>query len=1046
MRTISTRLLAGLLDVLDQQEVPVAPILDGLAYSEAYFRDGTERVEWDAASKILVRAAAALGGEEPMRHVGREMVFTPSFARVATLVSHLVDAWQLFRVIRLWLAPMLVPAVARRYQETADGEIVFSVSIPPNTPNIDLYFQMMRGVFEHSPAIVEAADARVDARRHGDEYIFRIKPPPVDPARRLALRDNLASQVANAAIRELIDQQIDMQTTWETLRATIGTLNERSQRLEAFGRLSQALAEKLELSELVRVILSVMVIDFEFEGGVLEIITAQGEVQRWGMGQRESHSDIAYPFASPSQFRGKLELWGNPNYIIGGDNDSVASIMPWLILALTNAIAFQTLDAERQRSEDRLLQLEATRDELETREREYRLLVEDASDAIAVFSLRDSRILEANRALSEILGYSRDELLSMTLFDVMDPSDLAENPLKSKEIIAGQTIRMTRLALTRTGAIVAVESAAKIIDGDRVLLIARDVTQWKIAKERLRESEERYALAVRGANDGLWDWNLRTGHMYFSPRWMEMLGLSEEETGSSPDEWFGRVHPDDAPLVRKALRAHLDGDAEHFVAEHRIRHKNGAWSWVLVRGLAVRDESGRAYRMAGSQTEITDQKNFEAQLYHSAFHDSLTGLPNRALVIRWLQDALKEPQSHDFAVLYFDLDRFKIVNDSLGHAVGDHILTRIAERLEQALAEVGQVARIGGDEFVVMIPAIDHEEEAELAANRIISAVKEPILIDNRELVLSCSIGITTRNSNTYSAPEELIRDADLAMYAAKVAGRNRFEHYTQSLHTAALEKMHLEVSLRKALETQQLKLAFQPIIHGETGKMVSVEALARWPRTDEESISPAVFIPLAEESGLIQPLGSWVMREAAKQVLAWRKFQPDLCLSVNLSPKQFAREDIVDEVRALIEELQLPPGFLSLEITENALIEDSETSITRIQLLRDAGALIHIDDFGTGYSSLSYLVRLPFDAIKIDRSFVIGLENDKTKRKIVRSLLRLAMSLDAKVVVEGVETAAALRAVLQVSPDVLVQGNYFSPATTAQTVENLLREGRCFS
>lgn len=1045
MRIISTRLLAGLLDVLDQRGVPVAPIVEGLAYSETFLREGRERIDWETAATILVRTADALGGDSALRAAGREMIFTPSFERVAILLSRLADPWQLFRVIRLWLAPMLVPAVTRRYQETADGEITLLVSISAATPHIQLYFEMMIGVFEHSPTLVGSDDAEVEVTVSGQDHILRIRPPVVDPERRLLLQNDPASEVANAALRELIDLQIDMQTTWETLRTAIAKLDERSQRLEALGRLSQALAEKLELRDLVRVILTMMVIDFDFVGGVLEIVPANGDVMRWGMGSRTEHSDITYPFAAPSQFRGKLELWGTPNYVIGSDNDSVASIMPWLLLALTNAIAFQTLDAERQRSEARLLQLEDARAELETREREYRLLVEDASDAIAVFSIHTAQVLEANRAICEVLGYSREELLTMTLFDFMEPTDLAKNPLHSKELLQGETIRKTRLALTRTGAVVAVESAAKLIDQNRVQLIARDVTQWRLAKERLRESEERYALAVRGANDGLWDWNLRTGHMYYSPRWKEMLGYKDHEIGPSPDEWFGRVHPEDAHLVRMALRDHLDGDAEHFVVEHRIRQNSGTWAWVLARGLAVRDEDERAYRMAGSQTEITEQKNFEAQLYHSAFHDSLTGLPNRAWVMRWLQNALSEQLVHDFAVLYFDLDRFKVVNDSLGHAVGDHILTRIAERLEQALDEVGHVARIGGDEFVVMMAGIDHEEEAELAANRIIAAVQEPIIVDNRELVLSCSIGITTRKSNDYTSPEELIRDADLAMYAAKAGGRNRFEHYTQNLHTAALEKMHLEVSLRKAIETDTLALAYQPIIDGESGRIIGVEALARWPRKNEAPISPAVFIPLAEESGLIQPLGSWVMRKAAAQVMKWRELQPDLRISVNLSPKQFVREGIVDEVQDLIQEMNIPPGVLSLEITENALIEDSENSITRIQLLREAGAMIHIDDFGTGYSSLSYLVRLPFDAIKIDRSFVIGLENDKTKRKIVRSLLRLAISLEAKVVVEGVETEKALAAVLQVSRDVLLQGNYFSAATSPEEITRLLEEGRNF-
>lgn len=1039
MRTISTRLTAALFDALDAHAIPVSTIVAGLPYSEATLREGRERLEWEIVVEIFHRTKQALPEGDSLHALGRSIVTSPSFGRVVTLVRYLPDAWQLYRVIRLWLAPVLVPAVTRRYQETPEGEILISVALPGAKPQFLYYFEIMTGLLEHVPSLVDAPDAQVDLQVTEHEVVFRIKPPPIDPERRARLDRDPAAQVAKAAIRELIDHQIDTQTTWESLRATVVALNERTQRLEAFSRLSQALAQKLDLGELARVILTVMVVDFEFQGGTLELLTTNGDSLRWGMGAREGDSGLTYPFNAPSQFRGTLELWGSPNYIIGGDNDSVAEIMPWLLLALINALAFQSLEAERQRSDERLAQLERARDALESREHKYRLLVEDASDAIAIFELKSGRILEANRALTETLGYSRDELLTMTVHDLLDPVDLARFPLRARDLHGGETVRMTRLALTRTGSSVSVEAATKMIDETRIQLIARDVTQWRLAKEQLRESEERYALAVRGANDGLWDWNLRTGQMYFSPRWKQMLGFDDADIGSSPDEWFGRVHHEDAHPVRIALHDHLDGDAEHFVAEHRVRRKDGSWAWVLARGFAVRDESGKASRMAGSQTEITEQKNFEAQLYHSAFHDSLTGLPNRASVIRWLQDSLKLPKSNDFAVLFFDLDRFKVINDSLGHALGDRILTIIAQRLQDALPDGARVARIGGDEFIVMLMDIPQNGKAEALARRIIEAVRKPIFVESRELVLSCSVGITKRSSNDYETPEELIRDADLAMYAAKAAGRDRFEHYNPELHTAALEKMHLEVNLRKAIETEQLELAYQPIVFGDTEELYGVEALARWPRKHEPAISPAVFIPLAEESGLIHPLGSWVMRTAAKQVMEWRKQHPSLRLSVNLAPLQFAREDIVDEVRDLIEEFSIPPGVLTLEITENALIEDSENSITRIHDLRAAGAMIHIDDFGTGYSSLSYLVRLPFDAIKIDRSFVIGLEHDKTKRQIVRSLLRLALSLEVKVVVEGVETEHSLRVVREVSPDALLQGNHFSAPVPAATITRRL-------
>lgn len=1039
MRTISSRLFAGILDVLEQRGIATAPLVEGLPYSEAVIREGRERVSWEVAREIFVRVERVVGGKPGLNKVGEDLLGAPAFSRVAALLSHVADPWQLYRVIRLWLAPALVPGISRRYQETPDGEIIACISMPAHLDGVDLYLAVMMGIFRHAPSLIGAPDADVSMQLKGGELLFRIKPPPVDPQRRILLQRDATAQLASTALKELIEQQIDIQSTWTALYATIGTLNERTRRLEAFGRLSQALAEKLEIDKLVRVILAVMLVDFQFTAGVLQLSPTGGDSLRWGMGERVDSADLTYPFSVAGQYRGRLELWGEPNYTIGGDNDSVAAIMPWLTLALTNAIAFQNLDDERIRSQERLAELERTRDNLEAQEREYRLLVEDASDAIAVFSLTTGRVLEVNRALCAILSYERRELLNMRIGDIVEPVNLATQPLEADAIRRGETVRNTRLALTRNGETVAVECAVKLIDNDRVQLIARDVTQWITAKEQLRESEERYALAVRGANDGLWDWNLRNGDIYFSPRWKAMLGFADDMLDPSPDEWFGRIHEQDIEPVRQALRQHLDGEVEHFNVEHRIQHREGHWIWVLSRGLAVRDAKGVAYRMAGSQTEVTERKAFEAKLYHSAFHDSLTGLPNRAWCTQWLQNALDETPRKHFAVLYFDLDRFKVVNDSLGHAIGDLILAKIAERLHGSLSDIGHIARIGGDEFVVLVPHIADIAETDDAVRRIIDAVRRPVVIETRELVLSCSIGVTTRDANVYNTPEELIRDADLAMYEAKRAGRDRAAHYDQGMHAAAIVKMQTEVSLRKAIDDDKLDVYYQPIVHGTTGQIVAIEALARWNSAHAGHISPAEFIPLAEESGLIHKLGSWIMKAAAQQTMQWRAFTPDLRISVNLSPQQFVRDDIVDEVRRVIDVLELPRDVLSLEITENALIEDSEAAIARIHDLRKAGALVVIDDFGAGYSSLSYLVRLPVEAIKIDRSFVIGVENDPTKRKIVVALLRLAMSLELHVVAEGVETAAARALLVDVSPNIMLQGNLFSLPVPKDALQKLL-------
>lgn len=1046
MQTISTRVLAAFFEGLDQRNIPVPPLLDELDLDEDVLREGIGRIDWDSALTILGRGSDALGGLEEMRQLGHELVDTPTFRHARLLVSHLADTWQVYRVLRLWLAPSLIKSMPRHYQETADGTIILAIA--PSFSEIDgePYLSMMAGLIEALPTVIGAPAAKLTIEIQEGIVHLHIVPSSRAAGRRAEDGDAADVQVAYAAIHELIHQQEDFSTATVTLQNTIDWLDTRSERLETFSRLGQSLAEKRDLDALARSVLSVLVLELEFVGGALHITTEAQEERRWGMGIREGESTLSYPFVSPTEFRASLELWGEPLYQIGATEDPVARLIPWLTIALGNAIAFQRLDDERLRSDERLTLLKAAQTEVQTRERDYQLLVEDATDAIAVLAVGSGHVLEANRALSNILGYTLEELRTMTIYDILSPEDLKRAPPRYEEVADGKTAQRTHLALTRTGAVVALEATIKLLDDDRAQFVARDITQWQRVEERLRESEERYALAVQGANDGLWDWDMRTGNLYYSPRWKEILGYEDHEIGSGPDEWFDRIHSGDLPRVREDLRDHLDGDSKHFFSEYRMHHKSGAWIWVLARGLAVRNADGEAYRMAGSQTEITQQKAVEAQLYHSAYHDSLTNLPNRAWVIKRLLNALSEPASEQkFALLYFDLDRFKIVNDSLGHVVGDEILKTIANRLQQALDLLADVARIGGDEFVVLMPLLGRQSEEDRIARRIIEIVGTPIRLENRDLILGCSIGIARRVDDHYKRPEELIRDADLAMYAAKHAGGNRFQHFTEDLHAVAFEKMQLEVNLRKAIENNELALDYQPIIDGQTGRITGVEALARWPRKGQPSISPGVFIPLAEETGLIHPLGRWVLKTAVTQVMKWRELEPNLKVSINLSPRQLQYSNLSQAIRAMTESLNVPPNMVAFEITENALMNDSQDAIRQLNDLRDAGLLVYIDDFGTGYSSLSYLVQLPFDAIKIDRSFIVNIEGDDAKRKVVLSILNLSLSLGSRVIVEGLETEKAKDIILDFSKDVHLQGNGFSPAIRPEELEALLREKKQF-
>lgn len=1046
MQTISTRLIAAFFEVLDASNCATTGLLDGLALEETDIREGVQRVTWDSALTILARGSERLGGLEPMREAGRMLLETDTFQHTGLILSHLADTWQIYRVMRLWLAPSLVFSMPRHYQEREDGTISLAFAPPFSEINGAPYLYLMSGVMEMLPTLIGAPPAQINVEPQDGFFQFHITPAAQTKGSRAGDADAADVRVAYAAIHELIYHQSNSQTAFAALQNTIDWLDTRSERLETFSRLGHTLAEKRDLDTLVQNVLSVLVLDFDFHGGALEVITASKEERRWGMGIREGESTLSYPFGSGSDFRATLELWGEPRYEIGGSEDPVARLMPWLSLALGNAIAFQRLEDERRRSDERLQQLKIARGEVQTRKRDYRMLVEDANDAIAVFAVLDGRLLEANRALSNILGYTLEELRTMTIFDILAPEDLKDQPPVYEAVAEGKTAQRTHLALTRTGAVVALEAVIKLLDEERVQFVARDITQWRRVEERLRESEERYALAVQGANDGLWDWDMRTGHIYYSPRWKQMLGYEDHEVSNAPDEWFDRIHIDDRPAVRKELREHLEGLSKHFFSEYRMRHKSGAWIWVLARGLAVRGPEGEAYRMAGSQSEITQRKAAEAKLIHSAFHDSLTGLPNRAWVTRWLVDALQKPaHENPFALLYFDLDRFKVINDSLGHIVGDEILRTIATRLRQSLDQIAEVARIGGDEFIVLMPLSGRSQEEHRVAERIIEVVNTPIHLKNRDLILGCSIGIALRMGQQYDYPEDMIRDADLAMYAAKSAGGNRFQHFTGDLHTSAFEKMQLEVSLRKAIENDELALAYQPIICGQSGQITAVEALARWPRPGQEPIPPSVFIPLAEETGLIHPLGRWVLQNAAIQVMQWRKLAPDLQVNINLSPRQLQYRHLNKAILAAVNRLQVPPEMIAFEVTENALMHDSEDVIRQLNDLREAGLRIYIDDFGTGYSSLSYLVRLPFDAIKIDRSFITNIEHDDAKRKVVLAMLDLSLSLGSEVVIEGLETTDAQDIILRFSNKVLLQGNGLSPAVSAERIEQLLQEQTSF-
>ncbi|HEY7352261.1 MAG TPA: EAL domain-containing protein [Terriglobales bacterium] len=583
---------------------------------------------------------------------------------------------------------------------------------------------------------------------------------------------------------------------------------------------------------------------------------------------------------------------------------------------------------------------------------------------------------------------------------------------------------------------------------DFAVTLARIGTQLshKRAQEALRESEERYALAARGANDGLWDWNLAANTIYFSPRWKAMLGFLDHEIGDKPQEWFDRIHDADRERVKQEIAAHQKGLTPQFESEHRILHKDGSFRWILSRGLAVHDNSGKAMRMAGWQTDITEGK----------ISDPLTGLPNRLLFTDRLTRLLKlskRRKDYFFAVLFLDLDGFKMINDSLGHLVGDQLLIGVASRLEKCLratdivARVGQgfiVARLGGDEFTILLDDLKNPGDAKQAAERLMKAINAPFVLNGKEVFTSASVGIALSNAANYDLPDEILRDADTAMYRAKSLGKARYEVFDANMRASVMARLQLEMDLHRAIERGEFTNYYQPIVSLGTGEIVGFESLLRWQHPTRGQLAPEHFIGVAEETGLIRELGWWNLREACRQMSEWRaEFDAysELTMSVNLSPKQFLQPNLVTDIGKLLKELSLPASALRLELTESTVMGDPSGAVTMLEQIKALGISLAIDDFGTGYSSLSYLHRFPLDTLKIDRSFISGIgegDNSKDGTEIARTILPMASNLHLEVVAEGVETLEQV-ALLKKLHCKYGQGFYFSRPVPAAEASLLL-------
>ncbi|MBI1356862.1 MAG: EAL domain-containing protein [Acidobacteria bacterium] len=564
------------------------------------------------------------------------------------------------------------------------------------------------------------------------------------------------------------------------------------------------------------------------------------------------------------------------------------------------------------------------------------------------------------------------------------------------------------------------------------------------SRKRAEETEVRYGLAARCANDGLVDWDLRARRVHYSDRWKEMLGYAPDELDDTPREAISRIHPKDRDHVLRTLFAHLRGGTERFECEFRMRTRRGEYLWMLGRGLALRGADGRAYRMAGSQTDITQRKLAEMRLRHDAEHDSLTALANRSRFHAELSARLAELRRGEippFAVMFLDVDRFKVVNDSIGHAAGDELLVSLARRLRDAVPPSSEVARLGGDEFALLLRDVISEEAALEAARNLQRRLAEPIQLRGQEMAFSSSIGIVWAERR-YRAPEDVLRDADAAMYRAKEQGGGSAAIFRAEMHASALRTLEVQSALQKAIDRDELSIVWQPIYSCRRLEVIGVEALLRWNNPRLGPLGPAEFIPIAEEIGYVDRLDAWVLSRACSQMAAWRhEGATGMQLSVNLSARGLTTAGLAERLRKTVEAAGLVPWLVTLELTETGLVENLDSAGEALQQLSQLGFHIALDDFGTGYSSLNYIRRLPIDVLKIAGSLADDVCRDPRSGAVTTLVIETAHALGLKVVSERVEHEEQLAFLRERSCDA-AQGFHLSPPLPVDQMTELLRHG----
>ena len=577
----------------------------------------------------------------------------------------------------------------------------------------------------------------------------------------------------------------------------------------------------------------------------------------------------------------------------------------------------------------------------------------------------------------------------------------------------------------------------KVVFFDMSLVVDTHAAAAKIA---LEDSEARFGRAMLGANDGLWEWQVDDDCMQVSDRWLSMLALDADAAPRTFNDWLLRMPLSHRDAFHRAVQQHLAGDAAQLHLECQLRDSRGHLIWVLIRGLLCVDTHGQRL-LAGSQTDISQRKAAEYELAHSVLHDPLTGLPNRQSMEELLLQALQRqarPGARHAAVLFINLDRFKLINDSLGHDTGDLVLIQVANRIERCLRPGDHLCRFGGDEFVVLLDDMAAASDAELVAKQIMDGLHLPITVSNRRLILSASIGVAALKGQQHS--QDALREADLALDLAKASGKAQMALYSDSLQRDAHYRLELEHALSEALARNQFEIHYQPIVEVAAARtrVVGVEALLRWRRGDR-LVPPDEFISILEETGAIIEVGEWGLREACRQVLHWHgQGHQKLRCSVNLSSRQLQESGFAESVFRVLQATRFPATSLVLEITESLLMQDGPETLATLRELESHGVRIALDDFGTGFSSLGYLHRYPLHIIKVDKSFITKAAGDERLKAISRAIIGLGKGLRMDIIAEGIETPEQME-FLHAEGCQFVQGYWFGRPQSAEMVKPLL-------